>query len=83
MNFENFEYKKPSITDSTDEEVSQNYVENLKLTPKDFGKKILGQKNWDEYHQIGLGVLARLVAEQAADQRDVTEQRCFALHVVD
>lgn len=36
-----FENQEPSITESTDEEIFQKYVEDLRLSPADFGKKIL------------------------------------------
>ncbi len=41
MNQENFPKNEPSIEDHTDEEVFQNYMEDLNLSPEDFEKKIL------------------------------------------
>ena len=38
---EKFPQNEPSIEDYTDEEVFQNYMEDLKLSPEDFDKKIL------------------------------------------
>lgn len=41
MNPEKFSKNEPSIEDHTDEEVFQNYMEDLNLSPEDFDKKIL------------------------------------------
>jgi len=41
MNKEKFPQNESSIEDHTDEEVFQNYMEDLKLSPEDFDKKIL------------------------------------------
>ena len=38
---EKFPQNEPSIEDHTDEEVFQNYMEDLRLSPEDFDKKIL------------------------------------------
>lgn len=38
---EKFPKNEPTIEDHTDEEVFQNYMEDLKLSPEDFDKKIL------------------------------------------
>ncbi|KXK08133.1 MAG: biotin biosynthesis protein BioC [Microgenomates bacterium OLB22] len=38
---ENLPQNEPSIEDHTDEEVFQNYMEDLKLSPEDFDKRIL------------------------------------------
>ncbi|MDP2676999.1 MAG: class I SAM-dependent methyltransferase [bacterium] len=56
---EKFEDKEPSIADSTDEEVFQKYVDDLRLSPEDFDKKILdmgagiGQfSKWAREHRV-------------------------------
>lgn len=33
--------REPSISESTDEEVFQSYMEDLRLTPEDLDKKII------------------------------------------
>lgn len=40
-NTENFLRREPSIEDKSDEEIFQNYMEDLELLPEDFDKKIL------------------------------------------
>lgn len=73
---ENFE-KEPSIKDKNDEEVFRIYMEDLRLTPEDFNKRILDVgagtaqfAKWAKEHGIGNEIYSLESAKECLVEKD-------------